>query len=132
MYYLIAGQKPGKDIADRCIYGYRAQTSAYDKKYRFAGRQVGISEPGQPVTLEQFLTDRGACQYSFVRWKVLKSLRKVTADLKGGRNAYFIGQARRHIRFVYDDRDFIVLGSKNHGNCNKTALGKNYIRFMAF
>ena len=52
MYYLIAGQKPGKDIADRCIYGYRAQTSAYDKKYRFAGRQVGISEPGQPVTLE--------------------------------------------------------------------------------
>ena len=37
-----------------------------------------------------------------------------------------------HIRFVYDDRDFIVLGSKNHGNCNKTALGKNYIRFMAF
>ncbi len=57
---------------------------------------------------------------------------EVTADLKGGRNADFIGQARRHIGFVYDDRDFVVLGSKDHGNCNKTALGKDYIRFMAF
>ena len=52
MYYLIAGQKPGEDITDRCIYGYRAQTSAYDKEYRSAGRQVGIREPGQPVPLE--------------------------------------------------------------------------------
>lgn len=57
MYYLIAGQKPGEDIADRCIYGYGAQTSAYDKKYRLAGRQMGVSEPGQPVAPEQFLTD---------------------------------------------------------------------------
>ena len=132
MYYLIAGQKPGEDIADRRIYSYRAQTSANDKKYRLAGSQVGISEPGQPIALEQFLTDRGACKYGLVRWKVLKGLREVTADFKGRGNADFVSQTWRHIGLMYDDRDFIVLGSENHGNCNKTALRKNYIRFMAF
>ena len=64
MYYLIAGQKTGKDVADCCVNGYRAQTSAYDKKYWLVGGQMGISEPGQPVALEQFLTDRSCLLYT--------------------------------------------------------------------
>ena len=61
--------------------------------------------------------------------KMRDRFREVTADSAGRRNGNTVCQTRCDIGFVDDGRNFSMFGSEHYRNTDKTAFGKNDIRF---
>ena len=132
MYYLIGFQKLRKNAADSLIDRDGAETSADDQNYWAIGRKMGVLESRQTIPVQKLFTDRGTGQNRLIFRKIFKCFRKVAAYLGSGWNTDFICQSWGHIGFMDDDRHFIMLGSQNDRNSDKTAFGKDDIRFVFF
>ena len=79
------------------------------------------------MTLQQFLTDRGASQDSFAFRKGRYRLREVAAYLSGNRDTQLIGKTRCHIGFMDDTGNVQSRSCPYDRYADETAFGKDNV-----
>ena len=125
-------QKFRKGIADGLVDSHRTKASPHNHKDWFFFVESGHGKGRSFASLTKFLTDGASGENGFAFRKIRNGFREVTADFGGGWHGQFIGQPRRQVRFVADDRNVAASGCHNDWDGDKSSLGKYHIRFQLF
>ena len=108
------------------------EASSDDENNRFCGIESAELQAFPRIAGQQFLADWRSGQNGFVFRETFDGFREITADLCSGRNTQLICQARRHIRFMDERRDFTCFGGKDNRYRNEAAFGEDNVWFQLF